>query len=176
MHLEKFDYRYAASGDAGGLKRVDFDFQPFDPKAVTERAEMKRITREHFEHLRRVCDEILVERFQCECKPDFSDSPVMSRGGYLYSGGVVEGASNLLNLATVHFTLAKAKVFNGKISIDTSFDMHHVINITIMGAMLELATSIDPDAQNNIDALRKLLDSAGDVGAKVNDLLGSDAE
>ncbi|MGR3913411.1 MAG: hypothetical protein OD918_02620 [Gammaproteobacteria bacterium] len=174
MRVERFDYHYAASGgDQDGLDKVSFTFAPFDADAVGGRDEAKRITREKFELVRGVYDDILLAKpFKCERRPDFSDSPHMSRGGYVYHGslgGALSTKSQFL-YATVHFTLSKTS--GGDIEIDASINLNHDGNVRVMDTLLALpGIDIDPEAQRRMDAMRTLLAGSGDVDAKVTNLL-----
>jgi len=205
MRLEKFDYHYTATGDKGGLESVGFAFLPFDPYWTTSK--WKSITLDNFKRLRGVCDDILLGKpFKCESKPDFSDSPRASRGGYVYEGstGGALSPNNQFLYAAAHFTLGKMQLDEGsnwdralaasymmsdektildnaaslgKISIDATFRLTHDGNIAIMNALLALPNvDICPGAKKSINDLRKLLDHAGDANAKMTDFLELEAD
>lgn len=176
MQLHSFRYRYAAGGEKEGLDSVSFEFRPFDADTVTAHDEMKRITRENFELLRGVYDNLLLNKpFRCKCRPDFSDSESASRGGYVYQGqlGGALSANSVFLYATVHFTLSKT--LDGQISIEAHLSLNNDGNITGMDSILALpGITITPTAQRRIDDLRKLLAEEGDADAKVTGLLNSD--
>ncbi len=179
MYLSDFTYYFNTTGTEGGLFSLGFTFRPLEDNASADHAEMKRVTRENFERLRDVLDDMLLqgERIRCEREPVFTDSPGSSSGGYQYQGKVLgDKLSFKINpsaRASVTFELGKFQA--NQIQIKATFELTHAWNVTAMQTVLALpGIRIGDEAQRSIDDLLKLTQSATDTDSQIRNLLEDD--